>query len=107
MDVIVVSYVRWIPLLPLLGAAVNGLAGAAIQRRFGKRAVSWIAVTPVLAAFALSLAAFFHLRGLAPEERFLLDRVAGWINIGSLSADIAFLVDPLSCTMILVVTGIG
>jgi len=107
MDVIDVSYVRWIPLLPLLGAVVNGLAGAAIQRRLGKRAVSWLAVAPVLAAFALSVTAFLHLLFLAPEQRFLLDRVAGWIDVGSLNAAIAFAVDPLSCTMILVVTGIG
>jgi NADH-quinone oxidoreductase subunit L len=107
MEITDVSYVRWIPLLPLLGAAVNGLAGAIIQRRFGKRAISVLAVTPVVAAFALSVAAFLQLRGLAPESRFLIDRVAGWIHVGTLTADLAFWVDPLSCTMMLVVTGIG
>jgi NADH-quinone oxidoreductase subunit L len=107
MEIIDVSYVRWIPLLPLVGAAVNGLAGAVIQRRLGKRAISVLAVTPVVASFALSVAAFVQLRGLAPESRFLLDRVAGWIHVGTLTADLAFWVDPLSCTMMLVVTGIG
>ena len=33
---IAVSYLRWIVLLPLLGAAVNGLLGATLQKRFGK-----------------------------------------------------------------------
>ena len=107
MDITHVSYLRWIPLLPLLGAAVNGLGGAKIQRRFGKDAISALAVAPVLLAFVFSVAAFFQLRGLDPEHRFLLDEVSHWIDIGSLHANIAFWVDPLSCTMILVVTGIG
>jgi len=102
-----VDYIRWIPLLPLIGAAVNGLTGAILQRRFGKRAISVLAVTPVLLAFALSVVAFVDLLGRAPEERFLLDRVSSWLHVGSLTADIAFWVDPLSCVMILVVTGIG
>jgi len=32
-----VDFVRWIVLLPLLGAAVNFLIGARLQREFGKR----------------------------------------------------------------------
>ncbi len=107
MESTAVSYLRWIPLLPLLGAAVNGLGGAIIQRRFGKRAISALAVTPVLLAFVLSVVAFFQLVGMEPEHRFLLDDVSRWIDVGALKADIAFWVDPLSCVMILVVTGIG
>src|SRR5262249_23798968 len=38
---------------------------------------------------------------------FLLDSMSKWIHIGHLSIDLAFWVDPLSATMILVVTGIG
>jgi NADH-quinone oxidoreductase subunit L len=107
MDITHVSYLRWIPLLPLLGAAVNGLGGAVIQRRFGKRVVGALAVTPVLLAFGIAVAAFLQLKGLDPEHRFLLDDVSRWIDVGTLKADIAFWVDPLSCVMILVVTGIG
>ena len=46
---------RWfwlIPLLPLLGAAVNGLAG----KRLPRRMVHLIACGALLAAFVLSLA---------------------------------------------------
>jgi NADH-quinone oxidoreductase subunit L len=107
MDVTHVTYIRWIVLLPLAGAIVNGLVGAPIQRRWGERAIGALAVTPVLLAFALSVYAFVDLLGRAPEARFLLDRVAPWIHVGTLSADIAFWVDPLACTMLLVVTGIG
>jgi NADH-quinone oxidoreductase subunit L len=107
MEITAVSYLRWIPLLPLLGAAVNGLGGSVIQRRFGKNTISAIAVTPVMLAFVLAVAAFFQLKGMEPEHRFLLDDVWRWIDIGSLKADVAFWVDPLSSVMILVITGIG
>ncbi|HZR79735.1 MAG TPA: NADH-quinone oxidoreductase subunit L [Candidatus Binatia bacterium] len=102
-----VDYLRWIVLAPLLGAAVNGLAGAALQKRFGKHAVSAIALATVAISFALSVRAFAQLLGLAPEQRFLLDAMSKWIHIGSLKVDLAFWLDPLSSTMILVVTGIG
>jgi NADH-quinone oxidoreductase subunit L len=44
---------------------------------------------------------------LEPERRFLIDNLYTWIDLGSLQVDMAFLVDPLSAVMILVVTGIG
>jgi NADH-quinone oxidoreductase subunit L len=102
-----VQTLRWIVLLPLLGAAVNGLAGAWMQKQFGKRAITLIACTPVLAGFVLAVSVFVRLLGLPPEQRFLLDTCWTWIDIGSLRADIAFWADPLSATMILVVTGVG
>jgi NADH-quinone oxidoreductase subunit L len=101
------DFLRWIVFLPLLGAIVNGLLGAKIQKTMGKKAISWIACGPVIAAFGLSVAAFFTLKGLKPEDRFLIDNLYSWISLGSLKVDMAFLVDPLSAVMILVVTGIG
>ena len=104
---IAVSILRWIVLLPLLGAAINGLGGVLIQKRFGKHAISLIACIPVGLAFGVSVVVFLRLLGLEPEQRFLVDRCWTWIDIGNLHADIAFLVDPLSAVMILVVTGVG
>jgi len=102
-----IDYLRWIVFLPLLGAIINGLLGSMIQKRMGKRAISFLACTPVILAFLLSLQAFVALKGLEPEQRFLIDRLYTWISLGSLKVDMAFLVDPLSAVMILVVTGIG
>ncbi len=102
-----IDYLRWIVFLPLLGAIVNGLLGPMIQKRMGKGAISFLACTPVILAFLLSLQAFLSLKGSDPEQRFLIDRLYTWIELGSLKVDMAFLVDPLSAVMILVVTGIG
>jgi NADH-quinone oxidoreductase subunit L len=106
-DPIAVSYLRWIVLAPLAGAAINGLFGTRIQKAAGKNAIAAIAIVPVLISFILALVAFRQLLGLAPEQRFLLDTMSRWIHIGHLNVDLAFWVDPLSSVMILVVTGIG
>ncbi|HUI24822.1 MAG TPA: NADH-quinone oxidoreductase subunit L [Candidatus Kryptonia bacterium] len=102
-----VHYLRWIVLLPLVGAVLNGVTGAAIQRAGGKRAISIIACTPVVVAFLISLRAVLQLLRLEPEQRMLLDPLWTWISVGTLNVDVAFQVDPLSAVMILVVTGVG
>ena len=104
---LLVSYLRWIVLFPLLGAVINGVFGAKIQERFGKNGISVVACTAVGLAFIFALRAFFQLTSLVPEERYLLDTLLRWIHIGALQVDIAFAVDPLSGLMILIVTGIG
>jgi len=101
------DYLRWIVLLPLLGAAVNGLLGATLQRKMGKWIISFLACAPVIGSFILSLQAFSGLLALKPEERFFIDQVYSWLHIGTLNVDVAFWVDPLSAVMLLVVTGIG
>src|SRR5215471_6762847 len=101
------DYLRWIVFLPLIGAAINGLLGSTVQKRMGKGAVALLACAPVILAFVLSVQAFLTLKGLNLEQRLLIDHLYTWINLGSLKINLAFLVDPLSAVMILVVTGIG
>src|ERR671910_500356 len=101
------DFLRWIVFLPLIGAIIGGVLGAKIQKRWGKGAIAFVACVPVVIAFGLSLSAFFTLKGLEPEGRFLIDRLYSWISLGSLNVDMAFLVDPLSAVMIFFVTGIG
>ena len=66
------DFLRWIVFLPLIGAVINGVLGAKIQKRWGKGAIAFIACVPVVIAFGLSLSAFFMLKGMKPEARFLI-----------------------------------
>ena len=52
-----VTFIRLIVLLPLLGAAINFLAGAWLQKTFGKRAISIVGCGVVLAAFGVAVTA--------------------------------------------------
>ena len=100
-----------IPLLPGLGAVLNGVVGV---RYFGKR-LSWLVACSTMAvAGLLSIIAFVQLLGT--EARLYEVTVATWIppisletatGIGTFEVPWAFRLDPLSAMMILVVTGIG
>ena len=89
-----------IPVLPLIGAAINGLLG----RRFSRRTVVSVALGFCGAAFAWALlvAARFPSLGLPQVEN-----LAPWIRAGNFQADFAFYLDQLSLVMLLVVTGVG
>ncbi len=91
-----------IPLLPLLGAMVNGLFGHRLPRGL----VGFIACAAVLAAFACSVTVFCHLLG-DPEANALKVTLFPWIHTGSVALDVTFVVDHLSGIMILVITGVG
>src|SRR5258706_7753624 len=101
------DFIRWIVFLPLLSSIINGLFGAKIQKSLGKGAIGIIDCTSVVIAFGLAVNCFLTLKGLEPEKRFLIDNLYRWIDLGSLKVDMAFMIDPLSSVMILVVTGIG
>ena len=102
-----------IPLFPAVGFVINGLAG----KRLSKTAVGVIACGAVLISFILSAGAVYQLLQLAPEQRSHTVKLYEWINAGPahtaegplarFSVDWAFLLDPLSAIMILVVTGVG
>src|SRR6266478_3559814 len=102
-----VNFIRLIVLLPLLGAAVNFLGGAVLQRELGKRAISIVGCGTVAAAFAIAVYAWVTMLARAPADRFMLDHLWRWIHVGALRLDIAFWLDPLSMVMVLIVTGVG
>ncbi|MGH7925420.1 MAG: NADH-quinone oxidoreductase subunit L [Candidatus Binatus sp.] len=102
-----VTFIRLIVVLPLIGAAINFLAGAWLQKTFGKRAISLVGCGVVIAAFLLAVRAFFGMIGLPPESRFMLDDLWKWFDVGGLNLDIAFWLDPLSMIMTLIITGVG
>ncbi len=89
-----------IPLLPLAGAAINGLLG----KRFSRRTVAAVALTFCGAAFLMAswIAAKFSSLPLPYSEK-----LTTWIRSGTFSVDFAFYLDQLSLVMLLVVTGVG
>ncbi len=102
-----------IPILPGIGAAINGLIGI---RSFNRQTSGLVACATMAGALALSLIAFWQLLGLPPEARDHVVSLGPWIppipletvrGIGSFEVPWAFRLDPLSGMMILVVTGIG
>src|ERR1700720_1860829 len=102
-----VPFIRLIVLLPLIGATINFLAGAWLQKTFGKRAISLVGCGVVILAFLLAARAFFGMLGLPSENRFMLDDLWKWFDVGGLNLDIAFWLDPLSMIMTLIITGVG
>jgi NADH-quinone oxidoreductase subunit L len=98
-----------IPLVPLVGVAVNGLWG----RRLSRRAVGVVACGTIAVALVLSLTAVVQLAGLPEQERHAESSLGGWMPLGDLDGGLSldlrwgFALDPLSAVMILVVTGVG
>src|SRR5262249_46251392 len=100
-------YLWLIPLLPLLGAAINGILGATLQKRFGKPVIHGIAVGVMALAGILAWYYFFSMLGLPSEQRYYYDHVFTMIDVGSFRANMAFSMDPLSGMMMLIITTIG
>jgi len=100
-----------IPLLPGIGAALNGLLGV---RYFSKPLAAGIACSTMGGALLLSIVAFAQLLGAEHSEHVVT--LAYWIppisletatGVGAFEVPWAFRLDPLSGMMILIITGIG
>jgi NADH-quinone oxidoreductase subunit L len=94
----------WLLLVfPALGTLIFALFG----RKLGKRAVSILAPAMVALSFGLAVWLFVTLLGMPAEERSHEIVLWSWMTTGGFHVDIALLIDQLSITMALVVTGIG
>src|ERR1041384_6612492 len=92
-----------IPLLPLIGAAINGLFG----RRFKNAMVSAVALLFTAVSFGWAAWAVWSAwpgSGIALPH---IETLATWITAGTFSAPFGFQLDQLSMIMVLVVTGVG
>jgi NADH-quinone oxidoreductase subunit L len=92
-----------IPLLPLIGAAINGLLG----RRFKNAMVSAVALLFTAASFGWAAWAVWTVwpgSGIALPH---IETLATWITAGTFSAPFGFYLDQLSMIMVLIVTGVG
>jgi NADH-quinone oxidoreductase subunit L len=95
------NFLWLVPVLPLAGAALNGLLGPRVPRR--------VTTTVALGAPGLSLliglgAVWGYVQELSPAP--FEQALYAWTT-GELAIDVAFLLDPLSAVMLLVVTLVG
>src|SRR5438045_7809062 len=90
-----------IPLLPLAGAAINGLLG----KRFSRRSVAAVALTFCGAAFLMALWIALQFSSLALPH--VDPPLASWLRSGDFNVNFSFAIDQLSLIMLLVVTGVG
>src|SRR5689334_11127761 len=94
------AIVLLIPALPLAAVLLNGLLG----HRYSQTLAHRLACGSVGAAFALALAIFVETLQTGRVREVIAYR---WIFGGDLTINLAFLIDPLTCIMLLVVTGVG
>jgi len=116
------KYIWLVPLLPLIGAAINGLLGRKL--RFSEQIIGGIAVGSVALAFLISVAAVYSygFGGHAEWPRPYLTSQDGfsfsWIPGGAVSVnhgaqyallniEWSYQLDPLSSIFMLIVTGVG
>jgi NADH-quinone oxidoreductase subunit L len=97
------TYGAWICLLsPLAGAIAIMLAGGRISRR----TAGWISTLTTFLAFGGALVAFFGLwSGDSGEEH--VSTAYTWLAAGDFEVELQILLDTLSSTMMLIVSGVG
>jgi NADH-quinone oxidoreductase subunit L len=87
---------------PLLGAAVLLCGGRRLDRTG-----HWIGTALAAASFVLGAVLFADMLGREAGDRTLSQHVFSWIPVGGFQADVAFRLDQLSMTFVLLITGVG
>lgn len=94
----------WLVLLfPILGFLLQALLGTRIEKALGRRVLGALAVLPIVLSFAVGLVITLGTKAGAND----MANYGQWISAGGLSVPFEFVVDPLSMTMVLIITGIG
>ena len=97
------DFVWFVPALPLAGFVALVVLG----RRLGEPVAGWLATIACGSSFLATVVVFAALVDQEPEGRRHVYDLFEWIHVGGLDVQLGFLVDPLSITMALFVTGIG
>ena len=98
-----VELVWLIPALPLAGFLLLVVGG----RKLGNPAAGWLATLMCSGAFVATVIVFIGLLGKDAGQRHYEQVLFDWLPSGGLKVDFGFLVDPLSITMALFITGVG
>jgi NADH-quinone oxidoreductase subunit L len=100
---LILEHLWIIPLLPLLGATVNGLLG----RNWSNKVVNTVAIGATGISFLAALEAVREFSQLAPQQIPWVQQYFSWIAAGEFRAGFDLQVDQLTVVMLLVVTGVG
>jgi NADH-quinone oxidoreductase subunit L len=98
-----IEYIWLVPVFPLLGVIINGIAGI----RFPRKLIGLIGCVAISLSFLVSCLIFLELIKLSPESRVYEVLLYEWIPCGELQVNIGFLVDALSLVMLLTVSGVS
>jgi NADH-quinone oxidoreductase subunit L len=90
-------------LLPLLGFVILGLAGRVLPRG----AILTVALGACGLAFICAAISFLSMLGSPAASRSVDQVYYSWVASGSFHVNFGQLLDPLSATMLMVVTGVG
>jgi NADH-quinone oxidoreductase subunit L len=94
----------WVCLLsPLAGSVAIAVAGGRISRR----TAGWIATLATFVAFGGALVAFVALWAADPSDREHVSTAYTWLAAGDFQVQVQILLDTLSSTMMLIVSGVG
>jgi NADH-quinone oxidoreductase subunit L len=91
------------PLFPLAGFLVLVFAG----RRIGDPIAGWIGTAAVAASFVVACLVLGGTLGLPDSHRLFVDNYFTWFHTGGLTVPVGILVDPLSVTMVMFITGVS
>ncbi|MFF8900552.1 NADH-quinone oxidoreductase subunit L [Streptomyces lydicus] len=87
---------------PLVGAALLLCGGKRLDRTG-----HWIGTLLAVASFAVGVALFADMLGRSADNRAMHQYLFSWIPVGGFRADVAFQLDQLSMTFVLLITGVG
>ncbi|QNN21687.1 NADH-quinone oxidoreductase subunit L [Planctomycetales bacterium ZRK34] len=96
----------WIPTLPFLSMFVCG-AMFACKSQAIRNATAWVAAAAVAGSFLCSVMVVKGFVDAGSPAAGVTVPYFEWINIGDFHANFSFLIDGLTCVMLMVVTGIG
>ncbi len=100
----ILEYLWIVPLLPLLGSAVNGLFGA----KWPNKIVNWVAIGSTGLSFLGALEAVREFFDYFAQKHQAFHKIFfTWIAAGNFRAGFDLQMDQLTVVMVLVVTGVG
>ncbi|MFE6775231.1 NADH-quinone oxidoreductase subunit L [Streptomyces sp. NPDC057702] len=96
------NLIGWLVAAPLFGAAVLLCGGRRLDR-----VGHWLGTLLSAASFAIGVLLFLDMLGEDEHHRAMHQHLFSWIPVSGFQADVAFQLDQLSMTFVLLITGVG